>query len=191
MMPMETIFNLAGVLIWTLLAGARLNQIITGNIWLIPIFLHSLLAIIMLIRHTSPVKEAPSYQIAIAWLSAALPLAIKIDQLQIISLRILSVCAVLFSIWALMVLGKSFGVAPADRGLIVQGPYCFVRHPMYLGEVFSIVVLLPGNSSIINLLLLLAIILTVILRINWEETIIDGYRSYTQQVRWRLVPGVW
>lgn len=32
---------------------------------------------------------------------------------------------------ALIALGRSFGVAPADRGLVTWGPYAMVRHPVY------------------------------------------------------------
>src|SRR5206468_1725955 len=30
-------------------------------------------------------------------------------------------------------LGRSFGIAPANRGVVVAGPYAFVRHPIYTG----------------------------------------------------------
>jgi protein-S-isoprenylcysteine O-methyltransferase Ste14 len=190
-MNIESILNILGIIIWSLLAGARLNQIISGNFWLIPVFLHSLLAVLLLIRHRSPVKVAPAPQILIAWVSVSLPLAMQVSQIYTWGLRALSVLAVIFSIWALLALGKSFGVAPADRGLINQGPYRYVRHPMYMGEVLSTLVLLPGNASLPNLILMGGVILTIILRIIWEENIIKGYLIYAHQVRWRLVPGVW
>src|SRR5439155_15675948 len=32
-----------------------------------------------------------------------------------------------------LTLGRSFGIAPANRGVVVAGPYGFVRHPIYAG----------------------------------------------------------
>ena len=36
-----------------------------------------------------------------------------------------------------MALGRSFGVAPANRGIVVRGPYSFVRHPIYTGYLIT------------------------------------------------------
>jgi protein-S-isoprenylcysteine O-methyltransferase Ste14 len=43
----------------------------------------------------------------------------------------------LFTIWALATLGRCFGMLPEVRGLVRGGPYAWVRHPVYLGEIVS------------------------------------------------------
>ncbi len=43
----------------------------------------------------------------------------------------------LFSGWALLALGRCFGLFPEARGLVRRGPYRWVRHPVYLGELVA------------------------------------------------------
>lgn len=47
------------------------------------------------------------------------------------------VVGTLFTIWSLATLGRCFGIFPEARGLVTQGPYRWVRHPVYLGELIS------------------------------------------------------
>ena len=42
-------------------------------------------------------------------------------------------------------LGRSFGVVPANRGVVVGGPYNFVRHPIYTGYLITHVAFLVAN----------------------------------------------
>ncbi|MBI2755703.1 MAG: isoprenylcysteine carboxylmethyltransferase family protein [Chloroflexi bacterium] len=42
-----------------------------------------------------------------------------------------------FTIWSLAALGRCFGMFPEARGLVTRGPYRWVRHPVYLGELVS------------------------------------------------------
>jgi protein-S-isoprenylcysteine O-methyltransferase Ste14 len=91
----------------------------------------------------------------------------------------------------LVVLGKSFGIAPADRGLVTKAPYNLVRHPMYLGELVHRCALVGATLSVFNLVLLAVLIAIQLMRIDMEENIITGYTKYQTQTRWRLVPGIW
>ncbi len=42
-----------------------------------------------------------------------------------------------WSIVSLAVLGRCFGLFPEVRGLVVRGPYALVRHPLYMGEIVT------------------------------------------------------
>lgn len=95
-------------------------------------------------------------------------------------------------IWALVVLGGRFGIAPADRGLTCRGPYKLIRHPMYLGElVFRATLFLSSNNLGLDLFLFALLTIIQCIRITREEHWITGYSRYKEIIKWRLIPSVW
>lgn len=85
----------------------------------------------------------------------------------------------------------------ADRGHTVcnTGPYRFVRHPGYIGGIIqSLALPLMLGSLWAFIAGVLAALLLVARTALEDKTLLeelDGYAEYTQQVRYRLLPGVW
>lgn len=79
--------------------------------------------------------------------------------------------------------------------LVSTGLYGIVRHPMYVGNVILMIGIALGLGSYWALLLVMAGVLLMVVRILDEEKLLnaelDGYRQYTQKVRYRLVPLIW
>jgi hypothetical protein len=125
-----------------------------------------------------------------AWLSAVLPLGMRI-QAETIPGQVVLAVGLLLGLWSMASLGSSFGISPADRGLVEKGPYRYLRHPMYLGELMSLAGALLGSPSIRNMAVLLVLLFTLLLRIRWEEQAIEEYPRYACQVRWRMIPLIW
>jgi len=91
---------------------------------------------------------------------------------------------------ALGSLRRSFGLAPADRGLVTQGLYRFVRHPLYATELVFYLGYCIGNLSWANLAGLALLAMIQVTRLLREERVISGYEGYSRQVRWRLIPWI-
>lgn len=79
--------------------------------------------------------------------------------------------------------------------VVSGGLYKLVRHPMYVGNVVMMIGVPLALGSYWGLLLVLPGIVVLVVRIRDEEQLLAeqlaGYREYTQQVRYRLLPYVW
>jgi protein-S-isoprenylcysteine O-methyltransferase Ste14 len=90
-------------------------------------------------------------------------------------------------------LGRSFGLIPANRGVISSGVYRIVRHPIYMGYLVTHAAFLAANPSGWNVAVLLVADTALLARAVCEESTLAGdphYRAYQQVVRWRVVPGL-
>ncbi|OMC17824.1 isoprenylcysteine carboxylmethyltransferase family protein [Mycobacterium sp. SP-6446] len=83
----------------------------------------------------------------------------------------------------------------ADQKLASTGLYGLVRHPMYTGNVIMMVGIPLALGSYWGLAFVIPGVIVLGLRIRDEEALLrkelEGYRSYTQKVRYRLVPLMW
>jgi protein-S-isoprenylcysteine O-methyltransferase Ste14 len=92
-----------------------------------------------------------------------------------------------------LALGRSFGCVPAHRGLILGGPYRFVRHPIYAGYLAGHVAFWLMNPTLWNLGVYALAYVMQIPRLLAEERLLAHdarYRSYMAAVRYRLLPGL-
>jgi protein-S-isoprenylcysteine O-methyltransferase Ste14 len=90
-------------------------------------------------------------------------------------------------------LGYSFGMLPANRGVMQSGLYRIVRHPIYLGYLLTHIPFLAAHPSAWNIAVLLGGDAALIARALYEEQTLGHdpqYVRYCQHVRWRLVPGI-
>jgi protein-S-isoprenylcysteine O-methyltransferase Ste14 len=83
----------------------------------------------------------------------------------------------------------------AEQKVVTTGLYGLVRHPMYTGNVILMIGVPLALGSYWGLVFVIPGVAVLALRIRDEEELLEhelsGYREYTQQVHYRLVPYVW
>jgi len=107
---------------------------------------------------------------------------------------LLLLAGIIFSICALIFLGRSISLLPEARRLVTSGPYALVRHPLYLGEMVAIAGIALQHLSAWALLLLILIWALQLQRMKYEERVLlqsfPEYADYMARTA-RLVPGVY
>ncbi len=180
-------------LFWALFAGLYVASVVhTRNFTNAGLMVFYTLVAILFLRRRPARRSAPMWQTVVAVADVFLPIVLLRpagaglwmgNVIQALALGVMVVAA--------LSLGPSFGIAPADRGLRTQGMYAFVRHPLYAGETLFYVGYLVSHMSWQNLVGLVIAVSMFVVRIRWEERIIEGYEAYASKVRWRLVPYIW
>lgn len=103
-------------------------------------------------------------------------------------------CGVCFSIFALSHLGRSFSLMPEARRLVTDGPYAFVRHPLYLGEAVSTLGLMLQYLSPLGVAIVALQLAFQLQRMKNEEAVLSSlfpeYEIYQTQTA-RLMPGLY
>jgi protein-S-isoprenylcysteine O-methyltransferase Ste14 len=106
------------------------------------------------------------------------------------------VTAVLLMVWARITFGRrSFHAAAntTDGGLVTNGPYRFVRHPIYAAILLFTWAGVAAHLSGINVLLAILVTAGTLTRIFCEERALreqyPEYAAYAKNTR-RVIPGI-
>jgi isoprenylcysteine carboxyl methyltransferase (ICMT) family protein YpbQ len=112
----------------------------------------------------------------------------------------LALCGVAFELFGIALtqiarvyMGRSFGVLPANRGVVSKGPFSFIRHPIYFGWLVLAIGYAMSYPTARNIRLILITLPFMVWRIEQEESHLSEdpeYRTYEKRVQFRLWPGV-
>lgn len=82
-----------------------------------------------------------------------------------------------------------------DQRIVESGPYAFVRHPMYLGNLIFTISIPLALGSFIALIPAILFIVCFVPRILFEEKILKEtlpeYHAYMLKVPYRIIPRIW
>jgi len=170
----------------------------TGHVTGLMLLVSESLVVVLTIvrRRTSLVDRSAEGVIATAVSLAGPPLVRAYGDAHLVpdaATAIVSAAGVMIVIVGKMALGRSFGIAPANRGVVIRGPYLLVRHPIYAGYLLTHAAFLVAHPTPWNLAVLLVADTALVVRALIEERMLGTdvkYQSYCRRVGWHLVPGV-
>jgi protein-S-isoprenylcysteine O-methyltransferase Ste14 len=156
---------------------------------------NSLLVFFFLTRRISSDTSARLSDWLVAWSTVILSMSLKPHPagdpaLQMISLGLQAV-GLSVMLYSLLSLGKSFGIVPANRSIILSGAYAWIRHPLYASEMVFYAGFLFGNPTVLNSLSIFVILLGQLWRVRAEENLLVKdiqYREYCLRVPYRFIP---
>lgn len=97
-------------------------------------------------------------------------------------------------IWAIFVMKLNFNIAPdvlSGAKLIRQGPYKFVRHPMYTSVLGISLFYVIDNYTIFNTMVFLILFIDLVMKLNYEEKLLEKrfkeYAEYKRDTK-RIIP---
>lgn len=106
---------------------------------------------------------------------------------------VLLYCGMVWALWSLRCLDRNMSILAQARGVVVRGPYRWVRHPLYTGEMVSALGLAIAADSYSALALWIAVCSLQAYRALREEQVLlralPAYRRYRSRTA-ALLPGV-
>ena len=106
---------------------------------------------------------------------------------------VFELCGVVLTQVSRVYMGRSFGILPANRGIVSKGPFRWVRHPIYFGWLVLSIGYAMSYPNLRNIILIVATLPFMVWRIDQEEAHLRAdpeYRGYMDHVVYRLLPGV-
>jgi protein-S-isoprenylcysteine O-methyltransferase Ste14 len=145
-------------------------------------------------RNRSPVGVMVALLSQLAVIAVGLFGASTDGGIAVLASDVLLIAGLAFAIGSVAVLGRCFGILPDVRGLVTHGPYRWVRHPLYLGELTAVLgIALGSREPVWAGVAWVGCLALQLARTGYEERTIRAefpeYADYAARTK-RLIPGV-
>ena len=167
---------------------------VTGLLLLVS---EALVVLLTIIRRPAQFIDRSPVAACVTALSVVGPELLRADNLAAMAPDVLtatmSATGLVLVVAAKLTLGRSFGLIPANRGVVVEGPYKAMRHPIYAGYLITHAAFLLAYPTLWNVSIVLVADLALVVRALLEERVLARdarYRRYCREVNWHLVPGL-
>ncbi len=177
-----------------LLADFARTQRITGLLLLVS---ESLVVVLTILRRRAHIVDRSASAAIATTISLVGPALLRTAAgpglVPDLATAVLSALGLIVVISGKITLGRSFGIVPANRGVVVAGPYGFVRHPIYAGYVVTHLAFACAHPTAWNVAVLAVTDAALMIRALYEERVLAGdrvYQMYCRRVAWHVVPGL-
>jgi protein-S-isoprenylcysteine O-methyltransferase Ste14 len=104
---------------------------------------------------------------------------------------------IILGLWAVITMKFNVNVLPDIRKgqkLFINGPYKYIRHPMYLAVLITTLAWVLNRIDLITIVLWLILFFDLIMKIKYEESMLikhfSEYKDYKKKVK-ALIPFIW
>jgi protein-S-isoprenylcysteine O-methyltransferase Ste14 len=177
-----------------LLADFARTQRITGLLLLVS---ESLVVVLTILRRRARIVDRSAPAAVVTAISLVGPALLRTAAgpglVPDMATAVVSALGLIVVISGKITLGRSFGIAPANRGVVVAGPYGFVRHPIYAGYLVTHLAFACAHPTVWNVAVLVVSDAALMIRALYEERVLAGdrvYQTYCSRVAWHMVPGL-
>ncbi len=177
-----------------LLADFQRTRHITGLLLLVS---EGLVVVLTVVRRRAQAVDKTAMTVAVTSLSLIGPPMLRVGSAEpLVSDMVTAVVSTLglcLVIAGKLALGRSFGLVPANRGVVAGGPYGLMRHPIYTGYLISHVAFVAAHPTTWNFTVIVVSDVALVVRALLEERVLiqdERYRAYCARVGWHLMPGV-
>ena len=94
-----------------------------------------------------------------------------------ISLIIIFISGILLGIYSIVTMKLNFNISPdlkPGAGLVIKGPYKFIRHPMYTSIFLVLISLLINEFTPLRLIFYIVLTVVLILKSDYEENLLKN-----------------
>jgi protein-S-isoprenylcysteine O-methyltransferase Ste14 len=161
-------------------------------LWAAETLLFTVVVIAFIVRSNPVDRSQGVKEIIVPLIGSALPFAllkthptpwIAGDMSRLTAVFLWMTLATFLTIWSMWTLRRSFSITIEARGLVTRGPYRWVRHPVYLGEILAATSVVVWRWSWLNLTILTLFVSIQMLRARWEESkLTKAFLNYRERL---------
>lgn len=197
---LHLLIRLGAVALYTTLFVLRAMQysdFLFKPLWVVETLIYMVLAIAFFVR-TDPVERSRGMkEVIIPLVGSLLPFAllhtppspwVVNNRTLLLFVFCWMTASTALTVWGMWALRLAFSITVEARSLVTAGPYRFIRHPIYLGEMISAGAVAFWRFSVMNCLVFLLFVCIQLARARWEEGKLErnipGYGAYAERTWW-------